>query len=38
MSYYWFNRSKMLKDVWDKYHNKGGRTVLLSIKLVTKKF
>ena len=24
MSYYWFNREKILKDAWDKYHNKGG--------------
>ena len=23
--YYWFNRSKILKDAWDKYHNKRGR-------------
>ena len=23
MSYYWFNYSKILKDAWDKYHNKG---------------
>ena len=23
MSYYWFNRSKILKNAWDKYHNKG---------------
>ena len=25
MSYYWFNREKLLKDVWNKYHNKGGK-------------
>ena len=25
MSYYWFNRKKILKDVWEKYHNKGGK-------------
>ena len=25
MSYYWFNRSKILKDAWNKYHNKGGK-------------
>ena len=24
MSYYWFNREKILKNVWDKYHKKGG--------------
>ena len=25
MGYYWFNREKLLKNVWDKYHNKGGK-------------
>ena len=25
MSYYWFNREKILKIAWDKYHNKGGK-------------
>ena len=25
MSYYWFNREKLLKHTWDKYHNKGGK-------------
>ena len=25
MSYYWFNREKLLKNVWNKYHNKGGK-------------
>ena len=25
MSYYWFNREKLLKDPWNKYHNKGGK-------------
>ena len=23
MIYYWFNREKLLKNAWDKYHNKG---------------
>ena len=23
MSYYWFNRENLLKNAWDKYHNKG---------------
>ena len=23
MSYYWFNREKLLKNAWNKYHNKG---------------
>ena len=23
MSYYRFNREKLLKNAWDKYHNKG---------------
>ena len=25
MSYYGFNREKILKDAWGKYHNKGGK-------------
>ena len=25
MGYYWFNREKLLKKAWDKYHNKGGK-------------
>ena len=25
MSYYWFNREKILKNAWDKYHNKRGK-------------
>ena len=25
MSYYWFNREKLLKDAWNKYHNKGDK-------------
>ena len=25
MSYYWFNREQILKNAWDKYHNKGGK-------------
>ena len=25
MSYYWFNRKKLLKNAWDIYHNKGGK-------------
>ena len=25
MSYYWFNREKLLTNSWDKYHNKGGK-------------
>ena len=25
MSYYWFNTKRLLKDVWNKYHNKGGK-------------
>ena len=23
MSYYWFNKEKLLKNAWNKYHNKG---------------
>ena len=25
MSYYWFNRKKLLKKANEKYHNKGGK-------------
>ena len=25
MSYYWFNRENLLKNAWDKYHNKEGK-------------
>ena len=25
MSYYWFDREKLMEHVWDKYHNKGGK-------------
>ena len=25
MSYYWFNRKKLLKNEWNKYHTKGGK-------------
>ena len=25
MSYYWFNTERLLKNVWDRYHNKGGK-------------
>ena len=25
MSYYWFNRKKLLKNARDEYHNKGGK-------------
>ena len=25
MSYYWFNREKLLKNACDEYHNKGGK-------------
>ena len=25
MSYYWFSREKLLKNAWNKYHNKGGK-------------
>ena len=25
MSYNWFNREKLLKNTWDKYHCKGGK-------------
>ena len=38
MSYYWFNREKMLKSAKDKDHNKGGKKRLLSIILRIKKF
>ena len=25
MSYYGFNKEKLLKNAWDKYYNKGGK-------------
>ena len=25
MSYYWFNKEKLLKNAWNKYHHKGGK-------------
>ena len=25
MNYYWFNREKLLKNAWNKYHNKAGK-------------
>ena len=25
MRYYWLNRENLLKNAWDKYHNKGGK-------------
>ena len=25
MSYYWFNREKILKNSWHRYHNKGAK-------------
>ena len=25
MSYYWFNREKLLKNAWEKCHNKRGK-------------
>ena len=31
MNYYWFNREKLLKNAWNKYHNKGGEKKLQSI-------
>ena len=31
MNYYWFNREKLLKNAWNKYHNKGEKQKLLSI-------
>ena len=27
MSYYWFNRKKMLKKAHDKYHKEGGKEI-----------
>ena len=35
MSFYWFNREKLLKNAWDKYHNtiKEENKRLLSIML-----
>ena len=25
MSYYWFNKQKLLQKAWDRYHNCGGK-------------
>ena len=25
MSHYWFNKEKLLKNAWDRYHSKGGK-------------
>ena len=33
MSYYWFDREKILKNTWGKYHNKGGKKRLLDIDI-----
>ena len=40
MGYYWFNKEKLLKHAWDKYHNKGGKQKVakLNIMVLTKKF
>ena len=38
MSYYWFNREKILKNGRDKHHNKGGKKRLLSIIKTIYKF
>ena len=38
MSYYWFNREKILKNERDKYHNIAGKKMLLSIILLRKTF
>ena len=31
MSYYWFNRHKLLRKAKDRYNNGGGKTTLLNI-------
>ena len=31
MSYYWFDREKLMENVWDKYHNKEVKKKLPSI-------
>ena len=38
MNYYWFNREEILKNAWDKCHNKGGKNKLISIILLIKTF
>ena len=38
MSYYWFNREKILKNARGKYHSNGGKIKLLIIILPIKKF
>ena len=36
MSYYWFNRAKLFKNRWNKYHNKGRKQNLLNFILLIK--
>ena len=31
MSYYWFNKEKLLKNAWIKYHNEGGKQKVANI-------
>ena len=31
MSYYWFYREKILKNAWDKYHNKRGKESIIML-------
>ena len=36
ISYYWFNREKLLKNAWNKYHNKGGKQKAVNQEVVSK--
>ena len=38
MSYYWFNREKILKNTGDKYHNKGGEKKAAKYYIANKTF
>ena len=37
MSCYWYNRERLLKNAWNKYHNKGGKQKAAKYMLLTKK-
>ena len=38
MSYYWFNREKLFKNAWDKYHNKGRKQKAAKYYAANQKF
>ena len=38
MSYYWFNREKLFKNAWGKYHNKGRKQKAAKYYAANQKF